>query len=62
MATVEACPSAVFVGYGIKATGFGFASDAQAVRIKDARHAWRASDSCDADLTRHQTNLNAIAS
>ncbi len=37
MATVEACPSAVLVGHGIKATGFGFASDAQAVRIKDAR-------------------------
>ena len=29
-------------GYGIKATGFGFASDAPAVRIKDARHVWRA--------------------
>ncbi len=61
MATVEACPP-LLVGYGIKATGFGFASDAQAVRIKDARHAWRASDFCDADLTRPQTNLKAIAS
>ncbi len=62
MATVGAAAmSTVPAGYGIKANGFGYASDAQAVRIKDARRIWRASNSRDTNLTALKQFVNFFA-